>query len=234
MFRIAIVEDDRDYQNQLLQYCDKYAKENNEEFQTIVFSDGDGILDNYTANYDVIFMDIQMRLTDGMTTAKEIRKYDEKAIIIFVTNMSQYAIKGYEVGALGYVLKPISYFVFSQELLKALRKIRSESSHSVVLRQEDGMQVIDTRKIIYVESDNHVLTIHTDDGNFEMRGTMKEMEERLSVDSFARCNNSYLVNLKYVRRIVQNDVDVNGEMLPISRPRKKEFIEALTDYLGGM
>ena len=234
MFRIAIVEDDRDYQNQLLQYCDKYAKENNEEFQTIVFSDGDGILDNYTANYDVIFMDIQMRLTDGMTTAKEIRKYDEKAIIIFVTNMSQYAIKGYEVGALGYVLKPISYFVFSQELLKALRKIRSESSHSVVLRQEDGMQVIDTRKIIYVESDNHVLTIHTDDGNFEMRGTMKEMEERLSVDSFARCNNSFLVNLKYVRRIVQNDVDVNGEMLPISRPRKKEFIEALTDYLGGM
>ena len=234
MFRIAIVEDDKDYQNQLLQYCDKYAKENNEEFQTIVFSDGDGILDNYTANYDVIFMDIQMRLTDGMTTAKEIRKYDEKAIIIFVTNMSQYAIKGYEVGALGYVLKPISYFVFSQELQKAIRKIRSESSHSIVLRQEDGMQVIDTRKIIYVESDNHVLTIHTDDGNFEMRGTMKEMEERLSVDSFARCNNSYLVNLKYVRRIVQNDVDVNGEMLPISRPRKKEFIEALTDYLGGM
>lgn len=234
MFRIAIVEDDRDYQNQLLQYCDKYAKENNEEFQTIVFSDGDGILDNYTANYDVIFMDIQMRLTDGMTTAKEIRKYDEKAIIIFVTNMSQYAIKGYEVGALGYVLKPISYFVFSQELLKALRKIRSESSHSVVLRQEDGMQVIDTRKIIYVESDNHVLTIHTDQGNYEMRGTMKEMEERLSVDSFARCNNSYLVNMRYVRGIVQNDVNVNGEMLPISRPRKKEFIEALTDYLGGM
>lgn len=234
MFRIAIVEDDKAYQRQLKCYCEKYAEESKEELQVSIFSDGDEILDNYSANYDVIFMDIQMRLTDGMTTAKEIRKHDTHVIIIFVTNMGQYAIKGYEVGALGYVMKPLSYFVFSQELFKALKSIKSDTSHRIVLRQEDGIKVIDTRDIIYVESDNHVLTIHTDTGDYKMRGAMKEMEARLAVDHFARCNNSFLVNLKYVQGIGQNDVDVNGEMLPISRPRKKDFVETLTNYLGGI
>ena len=114
MIRIAIVEDDELYIDQLRQYLKDFQEEIDEIFEVKIYRDGDGITSDYKAQYDLILMDIQMRFVDGMTAAEEIRKMDSEVIIIFITNMAQYAIRGYEVGALDYILKPVTYFAFSQ------------------------------------------------------------------------------------------------------------------------
>ena len=123
MIRIAIVEDEAAYAEQLEGFLHRYEEEKKEAFEITRFSDGDSIVHNYKAKYDIILMDIQMKFMDGMSAAGKIRKSDTEVIIIFITNMRQYAILGYAVDALDYVVKPISYFAFSERLGKAIERI---------------------------------------------------------------------------------------------------------------
>lgn len=121
MIRIAIVEDEETYINQFTEYLQNYQKTTNEEIDVTVYRDGDEITSKYKSQYDIILMDVQMKFIDGMTAAQEIQNVDSKVIIIFITNMSQYAIHGYKVGALDYILKPVSYFSFCKHIGKLLR-----------------------------------------------------------------------------------------------------------------
>ena len=124
MIEIAIVEDEENYREVLCDYLNKFQKESGEQIHLSVFTDGDEIVENYSAVYDVILMDIEMRFMNGMTAAKKIREADKGVVIIFITNMAQYAIQGYAVDALDYVLKPISYFAFSQTISRAIGRIK--------------------------------------------------------------------------------------------------------------
>ena len=100
MIHIAIVEDEAFYVQQIQNYMERYRQESRREISVTVYSDGEDILDNYKGDYDIILMDIQMRFMDGMTAAKNIRKLDDAVVIMFITNMTQYAVQGYEVDAL--------------------------------------------------------------------------------------------------------------------------------------
>ena len=128
MIRIAIVEDDRVYAGTLQEYLCRYEKESGEIIQSTLFEDGEDIAVGYRAEYDIILMDIEMQFMDGMSAAETIRKVDEEVTIIFITNMAQYAIRGYSVNALDYVLKPVSYFAFSQRLDRAVSRLRKKKS----------------------------------------------------------------------------------------------------------
>ena len=109
MITIAIVEDEEAYAKQLTEYIEQYQQESGKRFRVIRFTDGDEIVEKYTGEYDIILMDIQMQFMDGMTAAEEIRKFDTKVVIMFITNMTNYAIRGYEVDAMDYVLKPVTW-----------------------------------------------------------------------------------------------------------------------------
>ena len=135
MIRIALVEDDASYRQELKAYLEQYARENGEEIDVKTFADGDEIAQDYRAEYDIIFMDILMRFMNGMQAAREIRKKDEEVIIIFVTNTAQYAISGYEVNALDYVLKPINYYAFSKTMERALAKVKRDEEKFIVIFQ---------------------------------------------------------------------------------------------------
>lgn len=88
--------------------------------------------------------------------------------------------------------------------------------------------------VYYIESQLHHVLIHTDKGNFVASGPMKRMEEALKTFGFAKCHNAYLVNLKHVTGCLPGDVLLlSGEQIPISRGRKKSFMECLADYMGG-
>lgn len=232
MINIAIVEDEAFYAKQLSEFLRQYEKEKGEVFEISLFSDGDAIVDKYKAQFDIILMDVQMKFMDGMSAAEEIRKVDTEVVIIFITNMAQYAIRGYAVDALDYVLKPVSYFAFSQRLNRAIERMRKRRQKLITLNIKGGAVRLDAANIYYVESYGHNLIIHTASGNYESAGTMKTIEDKLSDMSFFRGNKGYLINLAHVDRISDGCAMVKGEALPLSRSRKKDFMEALTNYWG--
>ncbi|MDO5325707.1 MAG: LytTR family DNA-binding domain-containing protein [Clostridia bacterium] len=232
MIRIALVEDDASYRQELKAYLEQYARENGEEIDVKTFADGDEIAQDYRAEYDIIFMDILMRFMNGMQAAREIRKKDEEVIIIFVTNTAQYAISGYEVNALDYVLKPINYYAFSKTMERALAKVKRDEEKFIVISNKYSAYKVNENAIQYVEINGHSLIYHTRDGDFGAVGTMKEVEEELSGEHFFRCNKCFLVNLKYVDAIEGDDALVAGKPVQISRSRKKPFMEALNAYMS--
>lgn len=233
MIRVAIVDDEVTSVEQLKSFLIQYQKERNEVMNIVTFSDGDEIVENYKAEYDIILLDIEMKFMDGMTSAEHIRKIDPEVVIIFITNMAQYAIKGYTVNATDYVLKPVSYFAFSQRLDKVVSKLDKKVKKYLGLGVKGGTVKLYISDIYYIESQGHRLVFHTKKEEYVIFGTMKEIEEKLKGMDFYRCNKGSLLNLEHVDGVQDGIVIVNGEQIVISRGRKKEFMEALTNYLGG-
>ena len=155
MIKIAIVEDEHAYAMQLQEYLHQYERENGEVFEISLFSDGDEIVHKYKAVYDIILMDVEMKFMDGMSAAEEIRKVDTEVVIIFITNMPQYAIRGYAVDALDYVLKPVSYFAFSQRLSRAIGRMKKRERKTLTISIKGGTVRLDVANITYIESQGH-------------------------------------------------------------------------------
>lgn len=232
MFRIAIVEDEDLYVNQLQEYIQTYQQESGNEIHVQIFRDGEDILENYRGEFDIILMDIQMRFMDGMTAAERIREVDGDVVIMFITNMVNYAIKGYEVDALDYVLKPVTYFSFSQKLNRAIGRVKKRERRSITINISSGIQKLEISDIYYIESEGHTLVYCTRRGEFRSRGKMKEVEETLAPFGFFRSNKGYLVNLKHVDGVKDGCCLVCQKKLLISRSRKNEFLEALSNYMS--
>ncbi|MDR2157018.1 MAG: LytTR family DNA-binding domain-containing protein [Clostridiales Family XIII bacterium] len=231
MINVAIVEDEADYREEWKRYLARYGEESGESFRISVFADGFRILENYRAQYDIILMDIRMEGMDGMAAAEKIRKVDPSVIIIFITNMSQYAIRGYSVDALDYMLKPVSYFAFTQRLERAFKRMRFREDRYMTLRFRSGVKKMKINDIYYIEVLNHDLIFHTKTGEYTVSGTLKNMEEQLRSDGFFRCSKCYLVNLRHVDGMRSGFAVVNGDEVRISRNRKTVFLSALSDHI---
>ena len=232
MFRIAIVEDEDAFAEDLQNYLLQFQKESGERFLIRRYTDGDEIAEGYSGDHDVILMDIQMRFMDGMTAAEKIRELDREVIIIFITNRADYAIRGYQVDALDYVLKPVNYISFAQKMRRALERLGNRQQEQVVLNTRSGMLRVDTGKIYFVESEGHQLLYHTAIGDHYVRGRMQDAEEMLSGRDFFRINKGCLVNMKHVDGVQDGCCLVHGAKLLISRARRAQFMAALAKYLG--
>lgn len=232
MIHIAIVEDESAYATQLQLFLHQYEKDKAEQFEITVFTDGDQIVHKYRSQFDIILMDIEMKFVDGMTAAEEIRKIDTEVVIMFITNMPQYAIRGYEVNALDYILKPVSYFAFSERLSRAISRMKKREQRIISVQLKGQTMRMPVDHLNYVESQGHTLIFHTITGDYETSGTMKEVEEKLEAMNFFRGNKGYLINLAHVDHVKEGCAIVEGEELLLSRSRKKEFMEALAKYWG--
>ena len=232
MLRIAGVEDDKTYAAQLKEYLVRYGTEKNQKISVALFPDGEDIVTDYSAEFDIILMDVEMTFMDGMTTAERIREKDNEVVIIFITNMPQYAIQGYKVDALDYVLKPISYFAFSQRIDRALTRVKKKEATYITVAQKGGKKKLNVDKICYVEVRDHDLIYHSTKGDIVTKSSMKEAEDTLGGTKFFRCNRCYLVNLEYVEDFRGNDVTVASDVIQVSRARKKAFMDALNDYMN--
>lgn len=233
MIRIAVVEDDEDYIAVIKKYIVRYMKEKGDTISVDVFQDGNQIVFDYQPVYDIILMDIEMPKMDGISVAEKIRELDKDVIIIFITNMAQYALKGYQVRARSYILKPVNYYSLALELQEAIATISRKVDDTILLKDDDVLKKISVNDIYYLESQQHYIIVHTKTGNIRIRESMKNMERRLEKSYFQRCNVSYLVNLAHVSSIDRDIVVVGGERIPMSRQKSKSFVSALTDYIGG-
>lgn len=231
--RIAIAEDAPFYAQTLQEYIRQYETEQGCKLDTVHYPSGEDLQDAFQNQFDLILLDVAMGGINGLETARQIRKLDSEVVIIFITNLAQYAINGYEVDALDYILKPVSYFTFSQRLTRALVRIRSREKKYIMISDRNGSRRLNLDEIYYVDRQGHNLIYHTASGDHSVIGTLKEAEDLLAQSHFFRCNSGYLVSLKHVESVKDGCAIVNGEALLISRSRKRGFMEALTDYIGG-
>lgn len=233
MIRIAIVEDENKQVSLLNGYIERYKQEKGEDFFVSSFSNGLDFIEAYDCNFDIVLMDIEMKLMDGMEAATRLRKKDEKVCLIFITNMAQYALKGYEVDAMDFIVKPVGYFVFATKLQKAICRIKKSDGKMVRIRHEGSFKVFNIKDIYYIESQNHILTYHTTSGEYQERNNISTLCEELKGFDFMMINSCYLVNLKYITEVKTSSVIVNGDELTVSRSRKSSLKKGLADYLGG-
>lgn len=233
MYHIAIVEDEAEFAVQLQEFLNQYKKEHDLQLKISVFGDGAEILKDYQPLYDIILLDIEMPKVNGMDAAEQIRGMDPEVVLMFITNMASYAIRGYEVGALDFVMKPVTYYTFSMKFARALKRVRQKERQQILLTLSDGVKKFGIQQIYYVEVQNRMLHYHTDEGEFVVRGTMQSAERMLAPYSFVKCNHWYMVNLMHVSEVRKNMATVGGDELEISRRNRSAFLKALTEYMGG-
>lgn len=233
MLQIAIVEDDRCNREQLNEYILRYGTEVGENFRVSCFTCGDDLLKQYDSRFDLVLMDIEMPGADGMQTARRLRQLDDQVVLVFITNMVQYAIQGYAVQALDYILKPLSYLSFKMRFARALGRIDRQKDAQVLLDCHGRQIRLPVRSICYVEVQQKQLCYHTEQGEYTLRGTLKSAEEALATFPFAKGNHWYIVNLAHVTEIGVKSLWVDGTELPVSRGCRQELLAAFNRYIGG-
>lgn len=235
MIKILALEDEKPQQERLKRYLARYREEHPEFQYTLALYDrGIDLLTAYRRDAELIFLDIRVPDLPGMDVARKLQEADENVMIVFVTSLTQYAIDGYSVGAFDYILKPIQYPSFSAKLSRILRTLSHRSSGSTLdLRTKEGGRRVAAGSVTYIESAAHDIFVHVGDEVIKLWGTLGKFEEELKDASFVRCNTSFLVNLKYVQAVKKEEIVVNGQSLPLSRARRKEFLSALARYKGG-
>lgn len=231
MIRVAIVEDEREQQELLQQYLRRFSEESGLEIYLQTFGDGDELVNQYDKTFDILLLDIQMQRLNGMKTAEIIRKTDENVIIIFITNLVQYAVQGYSVDAMNYVLKPINYLSFCDKFQRAVDRIEKRKPKLLLIKADQGLIQLEHSKISMVEKINRKLAVYADNQVYYFNQTLKNIVEELGEKQFFRCHVACLVNLKYVEKIDRNSAIVAGREVPVSRHHRKEFIEALTNHM---
>jgi DNA-binding LytR/AlgR family response regulator len=191
------------------------------------------ITTRYKNNFDILFMDIKMPQMDGLRASEIIRQRDKNVVIIFITNLAQYAIEGYSVNAMNFLVKPISYSFFADILQRAIKWVEEKWPKFIQIKTDHGLVRLQDTEILYVEMNNRKLLIVTKDLEYKCRTSVQDIERSLNSKNFFRCHVGFLINLRYVKQIEHNFVIVGGRRLPVSRHRKKELLDAFTNYLGG-
>ena len=231
MWRVAIVDDQLSIRTQMQSYFERYQEDHQQQFRISSFGNAELFLDQYKPVYDIVLMDIDMPGMNGLSAAHRLRKLDEQVVLMFVTNLTQYAINGYEVSAVDYVIKPLDYAKFEFKLTRALGMVPPKNKSMVFIKTEEGIVSVEQDDVTYVEVQGHNLFYHTKSETYRIRGSLKQAEAELLSPRFFTCNKCYIVNLAYVEEIKNNNVAiVAGDEVMISRPKKKAFMEALAAY----
>ena len=232
--RVAIVDDVRKDAQLLREHLRRYQGDNGGEWETALYANAEDFLARYRPEFDLVILDIDMPGLNGVDAARRIREMGDNVVLMFVTNMPQYALQGYAVDAIDYLIKPVTYEEFSLKLKKAQRYAHLNQSAQLTLHTADGVILATSERVLYVESALHYLVYHTLDGDYRVRGTLSQAEAELPPGLFARCSSCFLVNLRHVKGMDRQDVLVGTERLKISRGKRLEFTEKFSKYLGGM
>ena len=231
----SIIEDDADDARYLRECLLRYGTEHDCAFQIRTFGRAEAFLAGDRSVDDIVFMDVDLGngWINGMEAARSLRRQGSMAVLFFVTNMPQYAPGGYEVDAIDYCIKPIHYSSLSVKLDKAVRVLAQRAGVPLRVKTREGVRVVSSADILYIEVKGHELMFHTVQGVVDSYGGLSEREAELKGREFARCSASALVNLRYVTGLYGDEVALGESRIKIGRSKKKEFLACLNQYLGG-
>lgn len=230
---IGIIDDNQSDAQKLSEYIEVFFRASDHTYSVEFFTSGLSFLDKYDPRFDIIFMDIEMPVMNGMETAARLREIDKEVLLIFVTNMAQFAARGYDVDAVGFLIKPVTYESIALKLVKAVTRLKQNASNTIVIGSKTKFYKIKTSEIKYIEINGHLLTWHTLNGVYSSTGSLVRVQKQLG-ESFVFCNQCYLVNLRYCESLNGMEVCVGGEKLQISRYKKAEFLNRLNKYINGV
>ncbi|RGG29655.1 DNA-binding response regulator [Ruminococcus sp. AF25-17] len=231
--KVAIVDDEQRVRDTLKEYIAQFSEESEIKLDVETFESGDLLLKNYKKIYDIIIFDIDMPGTNGMNTARKIREKDQVVTIIFITNIAQYAINGYEVDAVDYIIKPISYYDFSMKFHRTVAKAVQKEDHVILIETAEGTRRVHVSSIMYVEVLSHYLYFHTQERVYKARGSMSNIERELNAFFFQRVHRSFIINLEYVEAMDGKSVTVCGNKIPLGRGYKDQLMQSYMKYSRG-
>lgn len=234
IYRVLMVEDDDGEAAQLEALLNRYAAEHGVKLHISREKSAVTLQDEKRA-FDLILLDIGLPGINGMEAAEALRHVDDVTPIIFITSLAQYAIKGYEVDALGFVLKPATYGELSLRLDKALRVLAKNAGNTVRITTREGTRQVSTSELASVEISNHDLVYHLMDGSScKVRGTISSAEEELGSSGFVRISASCIANMALIANVKRDSLEMaDGSTLFFSRSRKKAAMEQIARFFSG-
>lgn len=231
--RIAVVENELNVAQNDIVLLERYAKENSLSLETAIFRNGYEFLDT-KEEFDAVLMDIDMPGLNGMEVAEKLREKNKTIDIIFTTNLPQFAVDGYKVQALDFVIKPVTFPNLSFAMEKVVEKKRNIVNGSFFLRIGGFAKRINNEEVLYIEMVNHYIVLHeTDMEPLRIRGSLKMIEDLLNPEIFVKINSGIIINISKVSSFENGLVLMeDGSNLPLSRSHKKEFAVRLAEFYG--
>ncbi len=223
--KFAICDDNREYINKTEAYIDKLK---DERVDYDIYYSGEELLfqyENNKADYDAIFLDMEMEKINGIETADKIRRIDKHVIIVFVTSHTKYMQESFKCSPFRFLVKPVEFEDFKKVYYEILLKI-SENEETFVFLENKKRKRIFCSDIVFMESSAHSIIIHTRNGEtHKIRKTMNELIKEINPEKFARTHRAYVVNLDYVYQISENEISLHSYSAPVhlSKSYKKEF-----------
>ena len=228
---VGIVEDEIKEERCTEEMLKRFFEEESIPFEVLSFPNGDDLFKHGLSGIDLLLLDIILPSENGVEIARKVRESSWNGPLIFITKTIQFALDGYKVDALDYLLKPLSYDDFRLKLLKAYKLINASSGNEIVLRTSEGTLRLQESSISYIEVCKHYLTFHSDGGTYTVRGSMNKIAQSFTT-RFANSSNSFLVNLDRIDLIKTSEVIVEGASLPLSRNYKREFLRRFAERRG--
>ena len=224
---VAICEDNGEMQARLKETIEDWAQARRTGVDIFSYPSAEAFLAAWPEiSFDLAFLDIEMKHMTGFELAELIRKNDSNMSIVFLTSHSQYVLKGYDVNALHYLIKPLSTAKLLPVLDKAQMIYRSLIESFIIIPSGAGQLKLKHSEILYISISAHTATVHARENRYEIRSTMDNLTENLP-DYFVRCYRSIIVNLFSVDCVYKNTLLLsNNETLPLSRSNSKDVNNA--------
>ena len=245
MIRIGLVDYDKDSRENIHQEISEYVRLHHLESDLTEYESALSFLDSGDKGFDMLILDIDMPGMTGMELAEKIRETDHEVVIVFCTYLQQFAINGYSVGALGFMVKPVQTYALNLTMDRAINAVKMNQKHNntdsdtkFVLKDGTISRLVSVSDIDYIEVRQHYLLYNIKDSStgarmvIKNRGTMQDAVERLSQYGFYRCSSSFLVHLKRGTAVSRMNVYIGNELLPIGRTFKETFMDAFSRYLA--
>ncbi len=231
MVNFAICDDEAFMLDETASKIERFMNGKGHRFKLTRFSDGASLLES-RESFDVVFLDIQMKHPDGMETAKLLRQKGWHGLLIFLTVLRENVFESFDVGAFGYLLKPLDDSHFLNTMERVLGAILPRNGKRLPVRNGNSFCTIPFSELAYCEVRGRKLYLHLCDGTIsDYYGRLDDFE--LQLDSrFFRCHRSYVVNLDEVRKYVRGSAVLSdGSIIPVSRKRGRGFADALLERM---
>lgn len=235
MWKVAICDDEARVREEVRRFLSQLQNKHSLEFEVSSFQSGEELLKKMDRDTDLLILDIRMDGLSGMKAARLLRERGIQTCIIFLTTMIQYAMQGYEVHAYSFIQKPLRPRQFERVVLEALRNQAVRQEKTITLQRGVELKSIPIDGILYIEISDHTSVVVTPQGREEYNITLSRLTQQLAQSGFGLCHKSCLVNYKQVKSIRSAELTMaNGDVLPLSKRRRKQFLADYTQYMGAL